>query len=606
MVKSMLLDPRKIELDMKNPRFSLFNFENEKEVIDYLCKYEDVKTLAIQIIKNGYITIGERVIALESLKKGEMKYTALEGNRRIAALKIIFTETNRFSSADREKIRKLDVKDFFVACDIVDEKEEDESRYKITAKHIDGIKAWNPTDKRVFYDNLYTQYRKNGISSEKALKAIEKVTPETQTKIKNALRKHRFLSMIYNETKIIHPKLSYLSHLDSDVLTSRVQQRIKETLKLVEDDDFYLKCRDGKEAEFKAILKSLGEATWVNKTLNTRTFSTQNMWEDILEKDIVIPGLSEYIKLYFLTQESCEETAPETDKVSETDESGSSQIIPTHNTNEAGKNTSPQMGGKPDFKEESDNQEDTHKKYKMFVSNQSIEIESWGYELTQNIDILDEKSNHISKNSSIFQNIIFWSEDNNIAIKGKQILDVSENGRYTIKVKFFDIEKSYSVFLKIPRQRKQQEDYKDLFSDKWFDDSVALLSSKDEYSNLIAVLNCLSENKDISKKSDNLVMLSFLIRILIEYSSKAYWDKYRSNSKKPANLITYISYISTDLFQKKIICLEEKKSFSNGNDLETLNGQIHDYKSNISTISIETIFKSYKVYLDKLFLELNK
>lgn len=606
MVKSMLLDPRKIELDMKNPRFSLFNFENEKEVIDYLFKYEDIKTLALQIIKNGYITLGERVIALEYLKKGKTKHIALEGNRRIAALKIIFTEANRFSSADRKKIEKLDVKDFFVSCDIVDEKEEDEARFKITAKHIDGIKAWNPTDKRVFYDNLFTQYRINGISSENALKAIEKVTPETQTKIRNALRRHRFLSIIYDATKTIYPQLSYLSHLDSDVLTSRVQQRIKDTLGLVEDDDFFLKCKEGKEDEFKAILQSLGEATWVNKTLNTRTFSTQNMWEDILENDKVIPGLSDLIQLYFLTKEPYTETTPEIDKVSETDGDDSSQNESGENTNEDGKEKRPQNDENFDFKKSQDDQEDAQKKYKMFISNQSIEVDSLDYELSQNIDILDEKSNHISKNSSIFQNVVFWSEDNNIAIKGNRILDLSENGRYTIKVKFFDVEKSYSIFLKIPRQRKQQEEYNDLFSDKWFDDSVALLSSKDEYSNIVSVLKCLSENKDISKNSDNFVMLSFLIRILIEYSSKAYWDKYRSNQNTPGSLTTYISNISTYLFNKKIISKEEKKSFSNGNDLETLNGQIHDYKSNISSISIETIFKSYKIYLDKLFLELNK
>ncbi|ODJ74069.1 hypothetical protein [Brochothrix thermosphacta] len=208
MIKSKLLDPRKIELDMNNPRFSLFNFENEKEVIDYLFKYEDIKTLALQIIKNGYITLGERVIALESLKKSKMKYVALEGNRRIAALKIIFTETNRFSSADRKKIEKLNVKDFFVDCDIVDEKEEDEARFKITAKHIDGIKAWNPTDKRVFYCNLFTQYRVNGVSSKNASKAIEKVTTKTQTQIKNALGWSRFLSIIYDETKTIYSQLS--------------------------------------------------------------------------------------------------------------------------------------------------------------------------------------------------------------------------------------------------------------------------------------------------------------------------------------------------------------------------------------------------------------
>jgi len=602
----MLLDPRKIELDMKNPRFSLFNFENEKEVIDYLFKYEDIKTLALQIIKNGYITLGERVIALESLKKGKTKYIALEGNRRIAALKIIFTEPNRFSSVDRKKIGKLDVKDFFVACDIVDEKEEDEARFKITAKHIDGIKAWNPTDKRVFYDNLFTQYRINGISSEEALKAIEKVTPETQTKIKNALRRHRFLSIIYDETKTTYPQLDYLSHLDSDVLTSRVQQRIKDTLELVEDDDFFLKCKEGKEDEFKAILQLLGEATWVNKTLNTRTFSTQNMWEDILEKDTVIPGLNDLIQLYFLTKEPQIETTSETDKASEKDENSSSQNESDTNTNENGKEKSPQNGGNTDSGETPNNQGDVQKKYKMFISNQSVDVESLDYELTENIDILDEKSNHISKNSSIFQDVVFWSDDNNIAIKGSRILALSENGRYTIKVKFFDVEKSYSIFLKIPKQRKQQKEHKDLFSEKWFDDSVALLSSKEEYSNIVSVLKCLSANKDISKNSDNFVMLSFLIRILVEYSSKAYWDKYRSSQNTPGSLTTYISNISSYLFSKKIITKEEKKSFSNGNDLETLNGQIHDYKSNISSISIETIFKAYKIYLDKLFLELNK
>lgn len=604
MIKSKLLDPRKIELDMNNPRFSLFNFKNEKEVIDYLFKYEDIKTLALQIIKNGYITLGERVIALESLKKGKMKYVALEGNRRIAALKIIFNETNRFSSADRKKIEKLNVKDFFVDCDIVDEKEEDEARFKITAKHIDGIKAWNPTDKRVFYDNLFTQYRVNGVSSENALKAIEKVTPETQTKIKNALRRHRFLSIIYDETKTIHPQLDYLSHLDSDVLTSRVQQRIKDTLELVEDGDFFLKCKEGKEDEFKAILQSLGEATWINKTLNTRTFSTQNMWEDILENDVVIPGLRGLIQHYFLTKEPLIEESPETDTTPETGGKDSSKNESDQNENGKGKNS--QGGEEPDSGETSGNQEEVQKKYKMFISEQSVDIESLDYKLTENIDILDEKSNHISKNSSIFQNVVFWSEDNNIAIKGSRILALSENGKYTIKVKFLDVEKSYSIFLKIPRQRKQQEEHKDLFSEKWFDDSVALLSSKEEYSNIVSVLKCLSDNKDISKNSDNFVMLSFLIRILIEYSSKAYWDKYRTDQNTPGSLTTYISNISSYLFSKKIITKEEKKSFSNGNDLETLNGQIHDYKSNISSISIETIFKAYKIYLDKLFLELNK
>lgn len=521
MVKSKLLDPRKIELDMKNPRFSLFNFENEKEIIDYLFEFEDIKTLALQIIKNGYITLGERVIVLESSKSGRMKYIALEGNRRIAALKTIFNETSRFGSADRKKIEKLNVEDFFVNCDIVSEKEEDEARFKITAKHIEGIKAWNPTDKRVFYDNLFTQYKVNGASSEDALKAIEKVTPETQAKIKNALRRHRFLSMIYDETKTVYPQLDYLSHLDSDVLTSRVQQRIKDTLELVEDDDFFLKCKEGKENEFKEILQLLGKATWINKTLNTRTFNTQNMWEDILEKDVVIPGLKNLIEHYFLTKEVLIEEPYEVDTTPLREE----KIFSENESNQNEKGNNHQTSEETYSRETTSNQGEGQKKYKIFIYKQNIDIKSLDYELIENIAILDEENNHISKNSSIFQNIIFWSDDNNIAIKDGRILSLSENGRYTIKVSFLDVEKSFSVFLKIPKQRKKQEEHKDLFSEKWFDDSVALLSSKEEYSNIVSVLKCLNCNKDISKNSDNFVMLSFLIRILIEYSSKAYWDR---------------------------------------------------------------------------------
>ena len=598
MVRSKLMDPRKIELDMNNPRFSLFNFKNEKEVIEYLFKYEDIKSLALQIVKNGYITLGERLIVLEYLKNGKKNYVVLEGNRRIAALKIIFTEKNRFSSADRKRIEKLNVKDFFVDCDIVAKKEENEARFKITAKHIDGIKTWNPTDKRVFYDNLFSQYRASKNSSEDALKSIEKVTPETKAKIKNALRNHRFLTIIYDEVKDIYPQLDNLSHLDSDVLLSRVQQRIKSTLDLTEDDDLFLKCKIGKEEEFKAILRSLGEATWINKTLNTRTFSTKNMWEKILDEDKVIPGLEELIQAYLSKEDSHEEPMSETNK----DKSA-------ENKSESVEEDSPQDNQNPEDASSnisSSQDRDVQKKYKMFILEQNVDIESLDYELTENIDILDEKSNYISKSSSIFQNVIFSSDDNNLAVKDNRILSLSENGKYTIKVKFFDTEKSYSIFLKIPRQRETKKEQKDLFSEKWFNDSVALLSSKEEYSNIISVLKCLSENKNISKSSDNFIMLSFLIRILIEYSSKAYWDKYRSGFSSPGSLPTYISQISSYLYSQKIITKEEKTSISNGNDLETLNGQIHDYKSNISSISIETIFKAYKVYLDKLFLELNK
>lgn len=47
-----------------------------------------------------------------------------------------------------------------VDCDLVDESGKDDTLFKITAKHIDGIQEWKATDKHVFYVNLFNQYKK--------------------------------------------------------------------------------------------------------------------------------------------------------------------------------------------------------------------------------------------------------------------------------------------------------------------------------------------------------------------------------------------------------------------------------------------------------------
>ena len=594
-VKTKVLDPTIINLDMNNPRFSEFHFKNESEVIDYLIEYENIKSLALQMIKNGYITLGERLIVLETIENKKKKYIVLEGNRRIAALKIIFKESNRFNSIERKKIDNLNKSNYMVDCDIINDSEKDEARFKITAKHIDGINNWHPTDKRVFYDTLFTQYRKNDKSSEDAINAIEKITPETKQKIKNALEKQRFLSSIYNEVKVTTPDLEPLSHLHSDVLISRVQNRLKDTLDLTVDEDFNIVYKKEKEAEYKAILRALGKATWIDKTLDTRSYSTRQMWHKILKEDKVVPGLSTLIEKY--NSEKPSDGNKLGQRISQLETSKKQDIfdgkdLPTTNNDQSRELI--QTNYKKNI-------------YKLFLCNQHVEVTTFDYYLTENIKILDENNNEISKSSSVFDNITFSADNKNIAIKDNKILNVSENGEYNIRVKFYDIEKTFSLLLKIPIKNKNNR-YNDdeLFSEKWFLHSTTLLSSKDEYNNITAVLNCLNKNKHINKNPDNFVMLSCLIRILIEYTSKAYWNKYKIDQKKPSSLPIYINQISNNLYNNKIITKEQKKSFSTGNDLEILNAKIHDYSSNISAITIKTIFKAYKNYLYVLFKQLNK
>ena len=84
------------------------------------------------------------------------------------------------TSSERKRIEQsnLNIKDFEVSCDVVKEDTKDEALFKISAKHVDGIKTWSATDKRVFYHNLYTQYRKKGLSSDESLEKIKSKQPQ--------------------------------------------------------------------------------------------------------------------------------------------------------------------------------------------------------------------------------------------------------------------------------------------------------------------------------------------------------------------------------------------------------------------------------------------
>ncbi|HFI0596498.1 TPA: hypothetical protein ACGO30_002290, partial [Streptococcus suis] len=91
------------------------------------------------------------------------------------------------TSSERKKLEQLNLnlKDFEVSCDVVNEDTREEALFKISAKHVDGIKTWSATDKRVFYHNLYTQYRNKGLSSDEALAKIKNITPEGKVAIRN-------------------------------------------------------------------------------------------------------------------------------------------------------------------------------------------------------------------------------------------------------------------------------------------------------------------------------------------------------------------------------------------------------------------------------------
>lgn len=78
----------RIFLDLENPRHD--PYESEAQVIDYLCRYENVYPLAKDIAENGLNPLElPAVIDDDEAKNSRRTYIIAEGNRRLCALKLL-------------------------------------------------------------------------------------------------------------------------------------------------------------------------------------------------------------------------------------------------------------------------------------------------------------------------------------------------------------------------------------------------------------------------------------------------------------------------------------------------------------------------------------
>ncbi len=593
MFDTVVLDPLKINLDFNNPRFSMFDFSTEEEIVKYLVDFEQIKELAFQIGENGYNTIGERIIILKSRNAGKINYTVLEGNRRVASLKLLFQYSSLLTSSERKKLEQLNLnrKDFEVSCDVVNEDTREEALFKISAKHVDGIKTWSATDKRVFYHNLYTQYRKKGLSSDEALAKIKNITPERKVTIRNAIQQLNYLTSVYNATQIYKSDLEKLAHLDTDVLVSRVLRPLLKELNLEFNDEFQVTAKN--EKVYHEILGLLGKAVWVDKKLNTRVFAKKNQWKDVVEK---IPDLAEKIKEYkecnnkgVLHSEGAQSKTPVTtednDNKEETD-------CGTHR---------PLENKEPENTVNNTVTQNKETKYKFFVPREFVTINKIDHNLTEEVTLFDENDHEVPRNSSEYNRISFsCTHQNNIVLDNNVINPISENGIYTINVEYDTVKKSFPIFLNVAMSTPRQE-YQVLFNNNWYNESLAKLSSNHEYFKICEVIKKLQSFNVLSADIGDHIIIAFLLRNLIEYSTKAYLDLL--NLKQPQDKLSpLVSAVKNHLVTTKRFSKTEAKALNNHDiDIELLNGLIHDYRTSVSISNIQSIGQKFNRYFSVIF-----
>ncbi len=143
--------------DAKNPRVpkKLFGISDEEKIIEYMVKFGNIIELMSSIAENGYFTAEPLLVV------GQQNglYKVVEGNRRLAALKILNNPsiTSLRTKAIREIVDEVGAtvpKE--VPC-IVYGNESEIIDY-LGFRHITGVKDWGALEKARYLDTLYKQH----------------------------------------------------------------------------------------------------------------------------------------------------------------------------------------------------------------------------------------------------------------------------------------------------------------------------------------------------------------------------------------------------------------------------------------------------------------
>lgn len=142
-----------LKFDAKNPRLPvrLQGITDENKVIDYMVKYGNIIELMLSIAETGYSDAEPLLV----VKETDGTYTVVEGNRRLAALKLL-------SKPELTKVRTQSIKDVIsdaknipteIPC-ILYPNREDVLDY-LGYRHITGVKDWGALEKARYLDQLY-------------------------------------------------------------------------------------------------------------------------------------------------------------------------------------------------------------------------------------------------------------------------------------------------------------------------------------------------------------------------------------------------------------------------------------------------------------------
>ncbi|MGL6316361.1 ParB N-terminal domain-containing protein [Vibrio sp. WXL103] len=157
-----MISPEYLMLDANNPRLFIGNTGADQDtLIKMLVDTADLKELVQSMAENGYIPI-EPLIVTES---GTDKYVVLEGNRRLAALRVLMNpDLARQCRVSVPTDISEQVKATFKQVAVYKVASEKDARSLIGFKHVNGPHKWESFAKAQFAYKWYIAEKDNGLT----------------------------------------------------------------------------------------------------------------------------------------------------------------------------------------------------------------------------------------------------------------------------------------------------------------------------------------------------------------------------------------------------------------------------------------------------------
>jgi hypothetical protein len=150
----------RLRFDPKNPRFAsdgTLTKPSDAEVVRHLVENADLGELVQSVAASGYIDIEPLIV----LKEGAT-YTVLEGNRRLAVIKLLSTPALAGKAEFAVPPLAPGAADTLKEVTVYRVESREEARDFIGFKHINGPYRWDPLAKARFAAEWYRRERKNG------------------------------------------------------------------------------------------------------------------------------------------------------------------------------------------------------------------------------------------------------------------------------------------------------------------------------------------------------------------------------------------------------------------------------------------------------------